>query len=206
MGFRDLKLFNLAMLGKQGWRLMTRPESLCARVLKGRYYHDSEFMECTRRKRSSTTWRAIMDGREALKTGLIRRIGDGSNTKVWGDRWIPQHLGGKPITPQEGHDITRADQLLTGSGQWNEDLVRASFFGIDAEAILRIPVRGLGEDLWAWEPEKHGIYSVKSAYKLLDTMRWRQENAERAGASEDDTWRRIGSWICHRKLKFFGGE
>jgi hypothetical protein len=37
MGFRDLGLFNLAMLGKYGWRLMTRPESLCARVLKGNH-------------------------------------------------------------------------------------------------------------------------------------------------------------------------
>ena len=60
MGFRDLKLFNLAMLGKQGWRLMTRPDSLCARVLKGRYYHDSDFLNCTRKKRSSYTWRAIL--------------------------------------------------------------------------------------------------------------------------------------------------
>jgi hypothetical protein len=32
MGFRDLPLFNKAMLGKQGWRLMTRPDSLCVRV------------------------------------------------------------------------------------------------------------------------------------------------------------------------------
>ena len=43
MGFRDLKMFNLAMLGKQGWRLMTRPDSLCDKVLKGRYFHDGDF-------------------------------------------------------------------------------------------------------------------------------------------------------------------
>jgi hypothetical protein len=36
MGFWDLRSFNLAMLGKQGWHLITRPESLCAReYLKG---------------------------------------------------------------------------------------------------------------------------------------------------------------------------
>ncbi|GJM96176.1 hypothetical protein PR202_ga12989 [Eleusine coracana subsp. coracana] len=55
MGFRDLHLFNLAMLGKRGWRLMTRPNSLCVRILKGRYYHDSDFLIITRRRHASQT-------------------------------------------------------------------------------------------------------------------------------------------------------
>lgn len=37
MGFRDLHLFNLALLGKHVWRFMKNPNSLCARVMKGRY-------------------------------------------------------------------------------------------------------------------------------------------------------------------------
>jgi hypothetical protein len=37
MGFRDLHLFNIAMLGKQGWRLITKPDTLCARILAGKY-------------------------------------------------------------------------------------------------------------------------------------------------------------------------
>jgi hypothetical protein len=38
MGFRDFHSFNLAMLAKQAWRLITNPESLCVQVLHAKYY------------------------------------------------------------------------------------------------------------------------------------------------------------------------
>jgi hypothetical protein len=47
IGFRDFSLFNQAMLGKQGWRLLVRPDSLCAKVLKGKYYPSSDFLSAT---------------------------------------------------------------------------------------------------------------------------------------------------------------
>jgi hypothetical protein len=34
MGFRNLEMFNRALLGKHGCRFITNPDSLCARVLK----------------------------------------------------------------------------------------------------------------------------------------------------------------------------
>jgi hypothetical protein len=89
MGFRDPELFNLVLLGKHGWRLSTGSNALCARVLKGRYYPNSEFMEATAPANSSATWRAIIAGREALQLGLVKRIGDGSSVSVWQDNWIP---------------------------------------------------------------------------------------------------------------------
>jgi hypothetical protein len=71
MGFRDTKLFNLAMLRKQGWRLMTTPESLCGRLLKVKYYHNGDFMSATKKKHASHTWRAILAGRKILQLGCI---------------------------------------------------------------------------------------------------------------------------------------
>ena len=69
MGFREIHLFNLAMLGKQGWRLLTNPSSLCARVLAGKYFHNMEFMNAKKKKNSSHVWQAILKGRAALHLG-----------------------------------------------------------------------------------------------------------------------------------------
>ena len=42
-GFRKLHEFNVAMLGKQGWRLLSEPTSLMARIFKARYYPNTFF-------------------------------------------------------------------------------------------------------------------------------------------------------------------
>lgn len=38
LGFRDLHLFNLAILARQEWRLIMMPNSLCAQVMQDKYY------------------------------------------------------------------------------------------------------------------------------------------------------------------------
>ena len=43
LGFRDLQSFNLAMLAKQGWRLIQNEDSLVSRILRAKYYSNGDF-------------------------------------------------------------------------------------------------------------------------------------------------------------------
>ena len=56
MGFRDLVLFNQALLVKQGWRLLQQPTSLLSRVLKAKYFPNCSFMEADIPGHSSFSW------------------------------------------------------------------------------------------------------------------------------------------------------
>ena len=48
MGFRNLHEFNLAMLGKQGWKLLTDTTSLVVRVYRARYFPNRTFLDAER--------------------------------------------------------------------------------------------------------------------------------------------------------------
>ena len=90
MGFRDIEMFNLALLARQAWRILQDLDTLSARVLKAVYFPNTLFLEAALGPSPSIVWRAIVDGRDVLQQGLIRRIGTGEETEVWSSNWIPR--------------------------------------------------------------------------------------------------------------------
>lgn len=98
MGFRDLECFNLAMLAKQAWRLVTEPDLLLPRILKAKYFPHGSFFTAEYGDRPSLTWRGILAARSALSLGLRRIICNGLETSIWGDHWLPSPTTGRIIT------------------------------------------------------------------------------------------------------------
>jgi hypothetical protein len=188
------------MLGKQGWQLMTSPDTLCSRVLKGKYFPNGDFVSAKNKRNSSHTWQAILAGRKALDCGLIRRIGDGETTNIWRDRWIPGTIGGRPICPKPGALVTRVSELLTVHGlSWDDQALNDNLLPIDAQAVRRIPLGRRQGDFWAWSGERHGLYTVHSAYRLLveQEAHDRYHKESRAASSlaiNDPYWQKL--WKC----------
>ncbi|KAL8549530.1 hypothetical protein ACS0TY_008385 [Phlomoides rotata] len=82
LGLRRLGDFNLALLAKQGWRLMTDESSLLAQTLKAWYYPSTSFLNARVGYNPSFTWHSILDGRVVLQQGLAWRVGSGSQIRI----------------------------------------------------------------------------------------------------------------------------
>jgi hypothetical protein len=65
LGFHDFHGFNMAMLARQAWRMLTNLGSLCARVLKARYFPNVSILEAIASNGISYTWRT--EGMQASK-------------------------------------------------------------------------------------------------------------------------------------------
>lgn len=176
-GFRDLEIFNLALLARQTWGMLQNPTSLSALILKAVYYPENNLFDATLGSHPSQIWRAVLDGRDIMVQGIIRRIGNGETTDIWGVNWLPRTNMKRLITSLMQQPPTRVSELINqATSTWDEQLVRATFIPIDAETILQIPLctRQM-EDFWAWSEDRKGNFTVSSAYRMIQRTKLSRE-------------------------------
>ena len=120
LGFRDMQVFNQALLAKQAWRLVQRPESLCARILKSKYYPNGNLLDTVFASDASPVWRGIEFGLELLKKGVVWRVGNGNSIQILRDNWIPRQSGLKVLSLKTWSRIRWVNQLmLPQAREWN---------------------------------------------------------------------------------------
>jgi ribonuclease HI len=170
LGFRDFSEFNKALLGKQCWRLITNEESLMSRVFKGKYFPRSNFLEANVGYQPSYVWRSMICAKEVMELGARWVIGDGKQVKIWSDSWLPEQSKLKVwSTPlNEVIDAKVCSLIDTDLKMWKKDVIINTFNEYEAQQILNIPLSWrLPKDMLIWHWEKHGHYSVRSAYHVL---------------------------------------
>ncbi|KAA3468760.1 reverse transcriptase [Gossypium australe] len=95
IGFRDLSKFNIALLAKQGWRLVTNRDSLLGRIYKSKYYPHTSFWNATLGNNLSYAWKSIYPARKVLEDGIGWRAGSRSQILVLQAHWLPRWARGK---------------------------------------------------------------------------------------------------------------
>ncbi|KAI9174203.1 hypothetical protein LWI28_013648 [Acer negundo] len=175
LGFCNLDIFNRALLGKQGWRILKNPNSLAARTLKACYFRDSSFMEAT---------------------------APASSSFVWKNRWLPRSSGFRIISQPVLDINATVDNILTPSGGWDTNRIKLLFDKEDADEILSIPV-GFGDynDTLIWQYEISSNYSVSSGYRASQNLANIPSSLNSSGST--GWWKSLWKVCIPLKVKIF---
>ncbi|XP_050365473.1 uncharacterized protein LOC126784002 [Argentina anserina] len=171
MGFKDLHQYNMALLGKQCWRLMSNPYSTWARVLKARYFPKCGFMQAGKGRSPSWGWSSLIAARDELMMENHWLVGNGNLIDVWHDHWLPPpHSGTVSIV----HGTPNPPPLLVNSIiDWENcswDLRGISDFIAPhmIQCIINCRHGSLFDiDKLVWPYNKRGEYTVKGGYHHL---------------------------------------
>ena len=113
MGFREIPAFNLAMLAKQGWRLLHHTDSLLYKVYKAWYFPYCNVLKAKKGTNLSYAWRSIWQSLEVIRRGVRWRVGNGKSIHIWEDWWLPTPSTHKVIsTPAKINDIPMVSSLI----------------------------------------------------------------------------------------------
>jgi hypothetical protein len=211
LGFRDIELFNLAMLAKQAWRILQNPDTLSSRVLKAVYFPETNFLEATLGSSPSQIWRAIVEGRDVMAQGLIRRIGTGETTNAWNHNWLPRDFMLRPLACLKDDPPMLVSSFIdASSATWRRDLLEEYFLPMDCDIIRAIPLSTRRmSDCWSWHYEKTGVLSVRSVYRMLVQTKKRREDwlenrpAGSNSAKEGKLWQQLWKVQVPSKLRIF---
>ncbi|XP_048622886.1 uncharacterized protein LOC106383217 [Brassica napus] len=181
IGFRLIHEFNLALLAKQLWRLTQYPDSLVARVLRGRYYRMTSPLRAVSASNPSYVWTSIYAARKLLLLGIRQKIHSGYEIKVWEDQWIPT-IPARPATPVAPvmHPNMRVSDLINQElKEWDVGLLENYVHPDDIPLIRSMAISSTHRrDTFCWNYTKNGQYTVKSGYWVARNLMKPEEEKE----------------------------
>uniref|UniRef100_A0A453AW05 Reverse transcriptase zinc-binding domain-containing protein n=1 Tax=Aegilops tauschii subsp. strangulata TaxID=200361 RepID=A0A453AW05_AEGTS len=126
--------------------------------------------------------------------------------RIWRDRWVAREPTGGLISARGRCRLKWVSELMDFRGNWDLEKLQQYFLPVDIVEILKIrPSPRFGEDFLAWAPERNGIFTVRSAYKLAsDEASNHQEHS--SSSSPDGTravWNHIWKSLVPPKVQSF---
>lgn len=204
LGFRRLGCFNRALLAKQSWRMINKPNSLVCQVFKSRYFRSVDIMEAGLGNNPSFVWRSLIWGRELLKEGIKWRTGNGKLVRASCRNWFSDWAISAPSSCRSPDRAVA--YYIDHFGRWKEAEIRNDFVLHEAEEILRTPIeKDMEEDIRYWSFQPKGVYTVSSGYEKcaeMEMLRGRV-NFPTCSETKDRWWRNLWMLEIPPKIKLF---
>lgn len=137
-GFKNLELFNLALLAKQGWQMIQNPNSLLSQDYKAKYFSTTNFLYSYLGRKFSYVWRSICASKPLLISRGIWKIGKGDSVRINQDKsvpnfWLPQSLLPNHVL----QDNSKVNMFMyQHNGAWDVGLIQSIFSIFIANAII----------------------------------------------------------------------
>lgn len=112
MGYRYLYVYNISLLGKQGWRLMMKSDSSVSKSFKAKYFPNLSFLEAKKGSNLSYVWRKLVEAKVVLKEGTRWSIWGGSSIKDFGGLWTHDHQQARPRDNNAYNPFLRVIELI----------------------------------------------------------------------------------------------
>ena len=184
-------------------------DSLLSKCFKARYFPRSSFLEAKESPGCSYVWRSLIAALPILRLGYCWRVGNGPSISVLGDKWIPNYSTNKVLHPihELVDEMVVLELIDLELHVWRGDMIRTLFHKEDVDAITKIPLsrRAVSHSI-IWLHNKHGKFSVKSAYKVARRLRGNGNRVESLGGCVGKLiWPVLWKLYIPNKIKIFGG-
>ncbi|KAA3453681.1 reverse transcriptase [Gossypium australe] len=163
-------MFNMALLAKQGWKIIMQPNCLFARVIKSKYFPKGEFMSARIGSYPPFTWRSIWGTRRLLKEGIGWRIGNGRSVNIWNDTWLLGAGNGRVQCQKIDTRYSKVSDLIErNSITWKQEEMRSLFGKEQMQRIISIPLASSEpQDVLIWRGDNTWTYTAKNGYRRLN--------------------------------------
>jgi len=174
MGFKCFKAYNMAMVGKKAWKLVSTLDSLITWLLKAKYFSKGDYYVVVIGHNPNYVWRSIWSVKVVIRRGFQWSIGTGATIPVWDHPSLRNVDCIFPITDQhlEWPHISVSNLLITHQKQWNMELIN-EFFDNTTTGRNTPLLTSVLHDMPIWMFEKDGVYSVRSAYRDIMIIIWK---------------------------------
>lgn len=103
LSLKDTKTFNLALLAKLAWRMLSEKNAKWNNLIRARYFRNEDPLCDTLQKSGTWIWQSIKKGLEVIKKFYIWEVGDGTSINVFKHNWIPNTEPKSILSPQSSN-------------------------------------------------------------------------------------------------------